>query len=219
MINFNIKFSNPWLLLLLVLAAILTLVPYFRMQKRYRCTRNRITSMVLHIIIMVLTVAVLAGMTLEYDLPNKDNEVILLVDVSQSGEETLENKDEFIKAVIDRSNAKYRLGIVTFGFDQVYAATLSDSTDGMYAAYLQSQKPDTSATDIASALKYAASLFTNPQAARIVLISDAVETDNEAASVIKGIAAQGIKVDTVYFPQEAVSNEVVIGLMGVTIQR
>ena len=208
MINFNIKFSNPWLLLLLVLAAILTLVPYFRMQKRYRCTRNRITSMVLHIIIMVLTVAVLAGMTLEYDLPNKDNEVILLVDVSQSGEETLENKDEFIKAVIDRSNAKYRLGIVTFGFDQVYAATLSDSTDGMYAAYLQSQKPDTSATDIASALKYAASLFTNPQAARIVLISDAVETDNEAASVIKGIAAQGIKVDTVYFPQEAVSNEV-----------
>ena len=208
MINFDIKFSNPWLLLLLVFAAICTLIPYFRMHKRYRCTRNRITSMTLHIIIMVLAVAVLAGLTLEYDLPNKDNEVILLVDVSQSGEDVLEQKEEFIQAVIENSNAKYRLGIVTFGFDQVYAAPLTMETDGMYATYLHAQKPDDTATDIASALKYAATLFTNPQAGRIVLISDAVETDHEAAAVIKGIAAQGIKVDTVYFPQEAVGNEV-----------
>lgn len=208
MVNFNFKFSNPWWLLLLVFVALLTLVPYFRMQKRYRCTRNRITSIALHITIMVLSILVLAGLTLEYDLPNKDNEVILLVDVSQSGEKTLASKDEFIKAVIDNSNEKYRLGIVTFGFDQVYAAPLSGNTDGMYTTYLQAQKPDTTATDIASALKYAASLFANPQAARIVLISDAVQTDNDAAGVIKGIAAQGIKVDTVYFPQETVSNEV-----------
>ena len=213
MMNFDVKFENPLWLLLLIPAVLLTVIPYFRMQKRYRGTRNRITSMVLHGIIMLIAIAVMAGLTLEYDLPNKENEVILLVDVSQSGEmdaEQLQQKDDFVKAVIDSSDAKYKLGIVTFGFDQVYAVELNDDTDDMYAAYLQAQKPDQTATDIASALRYAAGIFTNPQAARIVLISDAVETDSEAAAVIKSIAAQGIKVDTVYFPQAAVGNEVQI---------
>ena len=98
MINFDIKFSNPWLLLLLIPAAILTLSPYFRMNKRYRCTRNRITSIVLHMIIMAITIAVFSGLTVEYDLLNKENEVILLVDSSQSGDINAEKKEDFIKA-------------------------------------------------------------------------------------------------------------------------
>ena len=96
MINFDIKFSNPWLLLLLALAALLTFIPYFRMNKRNRCTRNRIVSMILHMIIMTMAVMVFAGITIEYDLLNKENEVILLVDTSNSGEESVEDKEEFI---------------------------------------------------------------------------------------------------------------------------
>ena len=219
MLNFEIKFSNPWVLLLLVLAAVLTLLPYFRMNKRYRCTRNRITSMVLHMLIMVMTIAVFAGLTVEYDLLNKENEVILLVDTSESGIEDLAAKEEFIKAVIDNSEDKYKLGIVTFGFDQVYAVEMTTDMDDMYARYLQAAKPDTTATDIASALKYAAGLFNNPQAARIVLLSDAVETDSQASSVIKSIAAQGIKVDTVYFPQETANQEVQLVEMTTSVEK
>ena len=62
--------------------------------------------------------------------------------------------------------------------------------------------PDSSATDIASALKYAKSLFKNPETSKIVLVSDGIETDNAATSVIKAIAAEGVKVDTVYYPNE-----------------
>ena len=105
MINFDIKFSNPWLLLLLIPALILTLIPYFRMNKRYRCTRNRVTSIVLHMIIMAITIAVFAGLTLEYDLLNKQNEVILLVDASDSGTASAAQKEEFIKSVIDIGTA------------------------------------------------------------------------------------------------------------------
>ena len=219
MINFDIKFSNPWLLLLLIPAAILTLIPYFRMNKRYRCTRNRITSIVLHMIIMAITIAVFSGLTVEYDLLNKENEVILLVDSSQSGDINAEKKEDFIKAVIDSSDDKYKLGIVTFGFDQVYAVQMSNEMDDMYAQYLQAAKPDTTATNIASALQYAASLFTNPQAARIVLMSDAVETDGKAASVIKSIAAQGIKVDTVHFPKETMDKEVQLVSMTPSVEK
>ena len=37
---------------------------------------------------------------------------------------------------------------------------------------------------------------------RIVVVSDGIETDNTATSVIKAIAADGVKVDTVYYPNE-----------------
>ena len=46
MTNFRIVFEHPWLLLLLIPAVVLTMLPYFRMNKRYRKTRNRISSIV-----------------------------------------------------------------------------------------------------------------------------------------------------------------------------
>lgn len=214
MTNFSVNFTNPWFLFLLIFAAVFTLIPYFRLAKKYRRTRNRVVSIVLHLIIMGLSVAVLAGITFEYDIPNDENEVILLVDVSDSGSEiTEQKKDEFIQQVLDASDSLFKVGIVTFGFDQVYAVQLSSNTDGMYSDYLSADAPDTTATDISSAINYASSLFKNPQTARIVVLSDGVETDNEALRTIKSVAAQGIKVDTVYF-SETVSEEVQV--MGVT---
>jgi Mg-chelatase subunit ChlD/uncharacterized membrane protein len=203
MTNFSINFSKPWFLLLLIPAVVLTMIPYFRVAKKYRRTRNRIVSIVLHLIIMVLSISVLAGITFEYDIPNKENEVLLLVDVSDSESAGTElKKDEFIQSVISSSQSMFKIGIVTFGFDQVYAAELTNDTAGIYAEYRQAPSPDTTATDIASALMYASTLFENPESARIVLLSDGVETDNRAKDVIKSIAAQQIKVDTVCFTEE-----------------
>ena len=209
MSNFKIDFSNPWFLLLLIPALILTLIPYFRMKKRYRRTRNRIVSIVLHLTVMVLTVAVLSGLSLEYDVPNKENEVILLIDTSDSSDaEAKQQRDDFVKSVIDYCDSSFKLGIVTFGFDQVYAAELTDETEELYSLYLQAPNPDNSATDISAALTYASTLFNSPKSARIVLISDGVETDGSASSVIKSIAAQGIKVDTVQFSDTKSTSEV-----------
>ena len=98
--NFSIKFSNPWFLLLLIPAVAFTLFPYFRMNKRYRKTRNRITSMALHLTVMLLSITVLSGITLEYDTPNAENEVILLVDVSDSSDQkAIEERDYFVRTV------------------------------------------------------------------------------------------------------------------------
>ena len=215
MSNFTIKFSNPWFLLLLIPALFFALLPYFRMNKRYRKTRNRITSIILHITVMVLSISVLAGATFEYDTPNKENELILLVDTSDSGEESMDDKNDFVKTIIDNTDSMFKLGIVTFGYDQVYAAELSSETEDMYATYLQAPMPDNSATDVASALNYAASLFTKKETARIVLLSDALETDGNAANAVKAIAAQGIKVDTVSYPNEEVGDEVQIVSMNI----
>lgn len=207
MTNFKIIFSNPWLLLLLIPAIGLTLLTYFRMNKRYRFTRNHITSIVLHMVIMVLSIAVLAGMIFGYSIPNNDNEIILLVDASYSTSDSEDEVDEFIRDVIDSTDTMFELGIVTFGFDQVYASELSSDTSETYTNYIKAELPDTTATDIASALTYASTLFRNPESAKIVLITDAIETDGAATNVIKSISAQGIMVDTVYFPDDQDDNK------------
>ena len=214
MTNFRINFSNPWFLLLLIPAALFTLIPYFRIPKKYRRTRNRIASIVLHLVVMVLAVSVLSGMTFAYDIPNTENEVILLVDTSFSGDDSEYDKNSFVEDVINSTDSKYKLGVVTFGYDQVYAVELTNQMNGVYNKYMSAEKPDNSATDIASALIFASEKFSNPESGRIVLISDGIETDSNAKSVIKQIAAKGIKVDTVHFPKEKAEYEVL--LTGVT---
>lgn len=211
MTNFKINFLYPWLLLLLIPAIAFTLLSYFKLGKRYRCTRNRIVSMALHLTVMLLAIAILAGITFSYFKPNTENEVILLVDASYStSEDSQDDLDEFIKAVIDNTDSKFKLGIVTFGYDQVYAAELTNDTSKLYSSYLESPKPDTTATDIASAITYASSLFNKPETARIVLLSDAIETDSEVKNIIKSVAAKGIKVDTVHFSENELEDEVQI---------
>ncbi len=198
MFNLHINFSYPWLLLLIVPAVVAALIPYFRISKRYRRTRNRITSLVLHIVVMVLCICVLSGLSFSYEIYNSENEILLVVDASYSTEEEKQLKDDYVNTFLNTVNYNaYKVGIITFGFDQQYPVPLSNDITSAYQDYLDSTQPDTSATDIAAALTYADSLFTNPEAAKIVLISDGIETDESALSVIKTISAKGIRIDTV----------------------
>lgn len=210
MSNFHVSFSHPWLLLLIIPALALTLWPYLRITKKYRRTRNRVVSIVLHVLIMSLCISVLAGISFNYQVSNSENEVLLLVDVSFSGKDTESEKNAFVREVIEENTDNFKLGVVTFGFGQVYAVELTDKTDNIYNRYLNARLPDTSATDIASALEYASSLFKHPSSAKIILISDGIQTDDDANSVIRSIAADGIRVDTVYFPAQLADKEVQI---------
>ncbi len=202
MSNINITFDYPWLLLLLIPGILLSVIPYFRTAKRYRRNRNRIISLVTHTAAVVLSVLLIAGTVLHYDIPNESNQVILLVDSSQSNEKEQEKKDEFIKQVLDVAYDGFQVGIVKFGYDQKYAAELSYDIDEVYASYLRSENPADYASDIEGALKYAATLFDNPKSAKIVLISDGIETDGSVLNAIKGISAEGIRVDVKCFPNE-----------------
>lgn len=202
--NFQFAFDQPLWFLLLIPALALTVVPYFMLSKKYRRTRNRIVSMILHTFIMVFAVSVLAGIMFTYTVPNKDNEIILLVDVSNSEESAKENRNEFIKTVLDDSRYDgYTVGVVTFGFDQRYAVQLTDDIDGIYDNYISAPSPDVSATNVAAALTYTKGLFQHPESGKIVLITDGKETDEKAEDVISSVLAQGIKVDTAYISSEA----------------
>lgn len=214
MSNFKITFENPWFMLLLIPALALTLIPYFRLAKRYRRTRNRIISMILHMIVMFLSVSVLSGMAFTYTVPNPKSEIILLVDYSHSNRASLHKKEQYIESILSLPNLKeeeFHIGIVTFGRDQVYAAELSTNYEKVIMDYKYAPKPDDSATDFVAALEFAASKFTNTKestaehtTAKIVLLTDGIETDGSISknSTVLKLLAQGIRIDTVYFPDE-----------------
>lgn len=198
MFNFEINFSSAWLLLLIVPAVVLTLLPYFKLSKRFRKNRNRISSVVLHLTALILCIFVLSGMTFSYEVHNSENELLLVVDASFSTSEEKQAKDDFVRSVIEMTNPDvYSLGIVTFGLQPVCAVPLTDDLRNAYSLYESSAKPDTTATDISAALLFARDMLTHPESAKIVLLSDGVETDGSAASVVRSITSSGTRIDSV----------------------
>ncbi len=202
MSNLQITYDYPWLLLLIIPAVLLTVVPYFRLDKRYRFTRNRIISMSLHIVAMVLAINLLSGITFTYEVPNEQNEVILLVDTSDSNLEGAEDRDEFIRSVIDVCQEDCRIGIVKFGYGCKYAVELTSDKESVFEKYLLSENPDGSASALSDALKYTASLFTNKRTSKIVVISDGLETDGNALLTLSDIVSEGTRIDVMPFSDE-----------------
>ena len=201
MTGLHVTFIYPWLLLLLLPAFALVLIPYFRVAKRYRRTRNRIVKIILSLTVMTFAVLALSGLRFEYFISNDSNEIILLVDVSDTEEQAAETRDEFVNNVIGQSKyGNFKVGVVTFGFDQKYAVPMTYDVDGVYEKYINADLPDQSATDIEAALVYAASLFEHPETGKIVLITDGKETDGKATSVVRSIKSSGIRVDVAEIP-------------------
>ena len=64
----------------------LMLFPYFRLKKQHRRTASRVISLVLHSVILLLCVFILCGMQFTVSHRSVKNDVILLVDVSDSNE-------------------------------------------------------------------------------------------------------------------------------------
>ena len=210
MYNLTIEFLYPILLLLLIPTLLLTLIPHFRLSKRYRRTRNRITALVLRILVMTFAILTLSGMRFLYQIPNEDNEIILLVDVSDSKAEVAEERDNLVETILDYSQYDgFKVGIVTFGYDQEYAVPLTSDieVEELYEQYMNADMPDTSATNIAAALNYARGLFNKPETGKIVLITDGKQTDENATAAIKAVAAYGIKVDTAYIFAEPTTKD------------
>ena len=157
--------------------------------------------MVLHGILSTLAVLLLAGCIFVSSKKNPDNELIILVDVSNTENESKDSRDKFVKDLINQcSFDNVKVGIVTFGYDQEYVTELTDEYDDLYEKYLNAPLPDTSATNIASAINFAKELFTNYESGKIVIVSDGKETDENSKTVIKGAVASGLKIDTVYVP-------------------
>ncbi len=207
----SVHFKLPWLLFLLVPAYALMLWPYFRLSKQHRRTTSRVVSLVLHSVIILLCVFMICGMSFEHTTVSIKNDVIILVDASDSNKASKDDMNEFIQNVVEESEDGYRLGIITFANGQVYAAELNSNGEQAYKNYIAcTDKPEGNASDIASALMFAREKLADPSSGRIIILSDGLETDGSALAAVKTLADEGTRVDTKFFSPKGYKNEVQI---------
>lgn len=214
----SMEFDNPWLLLLIIPAVALMLLPYFRLPKQHRRTRNRVISLVLHSLILVLTVLMLSGLSFSYTQINVKKDVVLLVDASDSIEASEDDMSDFIKSVLADVEPDYNIGVVTFANGCVYSSRMSANdidVDKIFSG--QTEAPSGDATDISAALLYSRELLASPENGRIILLSDGQQTDGNALVTVKALADEGVRVDTVYFPSEGYDDEVMISSVEVQL--
>lgn len=212
--NFNliamqIKFANPWWLLLLIPLIALSLLPYLRLPKAHRRTRNRVVSLALHLVIVVIGVSLLSGLTFHREEVLTTFDTVIVIDASDSNDGVKNRIDDYVENVLNEEDASnFNIGIVTFGRDQICVSNVNSDPLKVRNEYVDNiEKADGSATDIAAALNYAKGLLKEKRNARLVLLSDGLETDGDASSAVKSIAQDGISVFAVYFNPAAIQSE------------
>ena len=117
MSDFTINFQNPWLLFLLIPALLCILIPFFRIPKKFRRTRNRVISVVLQSITAVLCVTLIAGIRFNYTIPNRENELMILVDMSDSSAEQEDGKDDYVQTILNVCDDGFKVGTVALALE------------------------------------------------------------------------------------------------------
>ena len=189
----NISFDNPyWLLIAIPLLAAL-LVPYFISVSKDNRSKGWVASLIVHIVI-ILSVS-LAAAGLVHTTVMTRTKVYVVADVSYSSNRNLDEIDEYIKQIEANLPPNSRLGIVCFGKD---AEILTSS--GTAIKSVKEATVDDSGTDIAAAIDFTSTLFSEGEIKRIILITDgfATSSDGETAAAISRATAKGIKLDAVY---------------------
>ena len=189
----SVNFKNPWLLFIIIPAVALMLIPYFRLLKQHRRTRNRVISLALHSVILVMLTLMLAGLSFTYTQVNVKKDVILLVDVSDSVQGSEEEMNEFIGQVLSDVDKDYKVGIVTFANDCIYSSSVSAGSVNLDKIFDEMEQPARCATDISSALLFARDKFSNPGDGRIILLSDGQQTDGNAIITVQALAQEGVR--------------------------
>ena len=174
----NISFDNPLLLLLLIPMLALVLVPYFIAIRKENKSRASTVALALHIVIVILVMLAAAGMSNVTVIT--ETELYVVADVSHSMSDRLDLVDQYIAEVQDGLPRNSEMGVITFGKNYRLHTPLGEKITSV-----KSNKVNGSATDIASALRYADSLFGTSSIKRIVLITDGCDTVSKDVGTIE----------------------------------
>ncbi len=211
----SISFDNAWLLLIAIPLLCLILIPYFVAIRRDNRSRSVITSLVLHLLIVVLVTLSLAGMMVTTVVTQ--TEVYIVADVSYSSHRNLDKIDEYIEDVCADLPANTKVGVICFGKNTTLLTPLGGEMQSVKKA-----RVDESGTDIAGALEYASSLFGGNTVKRVVLITDGKQNagheTGELISTIDMLYSKDIYLDAIYLNNNipATAREVQISGVDVT---
>ncbi len=191
----NINFDNPYLLLLIIPLFAVVTVPYFITVRKENKSRETVTALIIHLLIVVLFVLAAAGMSNVTVIT--ETELYAVVDVSHSANERLDLVDGYLADLEDQLPRNSKMGVITFGKDAVLHTPVGEKLTSV-----KNSANDKSATDIASALAFAGEQFTDSTIKRIVLYTDGMSTDPDASGdlvrIVEDLSDKGIYIDVVY---------------------
>ena len=189
----NISFDNPyWLLIAIPLVAAL-LIPYFISVSKDNRTKGWITSLVIHVVIIISFALAAAGLT--HTTVMTRTKVYVVADVSYSSNRNLDQIDEYIQQIEKSLPSNSMMGIVAFGKDSQIL-----TSSGTEIKSVKEATVDNSGTDIAAALDFTSTLFSVGEIKRIILITDgfSTTTDGSVAASVERLEAKNIKLDAIY---------------------
>lgn len=191
----SISFDNPYLLLLALPLALLVVIPFAIAIRRDNRNGHVIASLVLHLVMVAVISCAFAGM--QATAVMTETNVYVVADVSYSANRNLDTVDEYIQNVKKALPLNAKLGVICFGKDHALHTPLGEEITSVKGAAV-----DDSATNIADALDYAATLFEGDVLKRVVLITDGKQTDSEAEGdlirAVENLHANHIEVDALY---------------------
>lgn len=220
----KITFSaTPWLMLLVIPVFAAVIAPLFIGKKRGSAiTVNRILSAILQCAAAALCIFAIAGIRVEYAEANVPAELVILVDNSRTASGQRGGMDKLVHDVLEENGGRCRVAVALFGYGQKVAVEMGDYTpEEAYARYLAAWEEGGGeyATDIASALRLAWDpapgadcLISDPLRAKVLILSDGLETDGDAIGAMKTLTRDGVQIETSFFADGYLSDISVLGV-------
>lgn len=188
----SINFDNPFLLLLIIPVLLVIIGSFVFTINKENKTINNTISFVCHIIIGILVVLTISKTTLETVITK--TEIYILADISYSANDNMDLIDQYIKNVEKEAPRNSSIGVITFGKDYQLLVKPGDKI-----VSVKNSNVDNSETNIAAALEYASTLFSEDVIKRIVIISDGEETnDSNIISLSQTLSQENIYIDAIY---------------------
>ncbi len=195
----NINFDNPWLLLIGVPLILLIIVPFFLAVRKGNRNGHNVTSCILHVLMALLISLSAAGMSVKSIMT--ETSVYVVADLSYSTNGELDAIDGYIENLYDNLPLNTKMGVVCFGAtdSQTIHTKLGEKPKSVKAS---SAQIDDTSTDIVSALNFTSKIFKGDVIKRIVLITDAKNSDESDSNALKRavdtLHASKIYVDAIY---------------------
>jgi Mg-chelatase subunit ChlD len=185
------QFSSPLALLLLLV------LPFFfwlGWPSRGYGRRREISSLVLRTLILLLLIFALAG--LEIRRGGDNLAVVYLVDASDSMPQEAEAAAfDYVRESMNMMGTDDQAAVILFGGDALVERPMSANKSLDSFASL----PDTSQTDLASAIRLGMALYPPGSARRMIILSDGAQTDGDAIDAAQVARSAGVDVIVVPF--------------------
>jgi uncharacterized membrane protein len=158
--------------------------------------------------LVAVLVLVLALAQLRVSTQPQRRVLIAVVDLSASVRASVEQEAQAVRALQSAKGPDDLFGVVTFGRD--VQVELAPTLTPDFTEFLT--QPDSSYTDIASALQLAANLGPEGYARQVVLIGDGRQNLGDAATAVAALHAQGVRVDVLPTGAPPTAEALVIGV-------